>query len=196
MLPYVVLVGAVINLTLTSVYIRDTIRGQTKPNRVTWLLWSLGPLIATGAGLTAGVTWAVLPVFISGFAPALVFLASFANKDAYWKLKMHDYVCGAFSVLALVLWYLTDNPIVAIALAIVADGLAALPTVVKAWKFPETETGVAYAGGFVNGISSFFAMKTFSFAEMAFPAYLVAVCTTLLFSVYRKGLRSFLLKNY
>ncbi|MEI7919425.1 MAG: hypothetical protein WCH65_04430 [bacterium] len=50
-------------------------------------------MIATVAALSDGVRRAVLPVFISGFGPFLVFISSFINKKAYRKLEKSDYVC-------------------------------------------------------------------------------------------------------
>src|SRR3989344_785767 len=101
MLQYLVFLGAAANIGGAFFYIRDTLYRKTKPNRATWFMWSLAPLIATGAALSSGVGWAVLPVFMSGFGPLLVFIASFVNKNSYWKLEQFDYWCGLFSVLAL-----------------------------------------------------------------------------------------------
>src|SRR5690348_16544499 len=39
-----VYVGSAIGALGTAVYLRDTLRGTTKPNRVTWLLWAVAPL--------------------------------------------------------------------------------------------------------------------------------------------------------
>jgi hypothetical protein len=50
-----------------------------------------------------------------------------------------DYVCGLFSVGAIILWALTKTPAIAIILSIIADALAAVPTLVKSWHHPETE---------------------------------------------------------
>lgn len=109
MLQYAVILGAVVNVFGALGYARDTLRGETKPNRVTWLMWSVAPLIGTAAALSEGVTWAVLPVFMAGFGPFLILLASFINPNAYWKLETFDYLCGACSVLALVLWGITQD---------------------------------------------------------------------------------------
>lgn len=71
MFQYIVLIGAVMQLVGIFVYIRATVRGETKPNRVTWLMWFVVPLIGSVAAFSDGVRWAVLPVFMSGFAPLL-----------------------------------------------------------------------------------------------------------------------------
>ena len=167
-------------------YIINTLKGQTKPNRVTWLLWAVAPLIATAAALSDGVTWAVLPVFIAGFISLLVLAASFINKNAYWKLGRLDYICGLLSVLALVLWDITEEPNVAIALAIASDGIASFPTLIKSWKYPETETASTYFSGLISALTIFAAVKIWDFSSLAFPLYLVIMDSMLVLAVERK----------
>lgn len=171
---YLVLVGAVIQFGGTLSYLKDTIQGRAKPNRVTWLLWTIAPLIATVAALTEGVKWSVLPVFMAGFCPLLVFIASFVNKNAYWKLGALDYWCGFWAILALILWGITKNPTLAVIFSIVSDGCAALPALIKAWQHPETETIAVYATALVSALTSFAAVKTWKLIEIAFPLYLMA----------------------
>lgn len=61
---YLVIIGSLLQLYGASFYIRGTLMGRTKPNRITWILWTASPLIAVAASLSQGATWAVLPVFI------------------------------------------------------------------------------------------------------------------------------------
>ncbi len=183
---YLVLVGAVVQLAGVISYIKETLKGNTKPNKVTWLLWSIAPLIATFAALSDGVRWSVLPVFMSGFGPLLVFIVSFINKKSYWNLEKFDYLCGFCSVSALVLWGITKEPVIAIIFAIASDGFAAIPTLVKAWKHPETESAGPYTTGLFNALTSFAAIKTWNFSSLAFPIYLVALCILLIIFVYHR----------
>jgi hypothetical protein len=186
MFQYLVFVGVFVNVIGASAYIRDTLRGETQPNRVTRLLWSFSTFIAAFAALQDGVGLAALPVFASGFVPFLIFLASFVNPKAYWELRPFDYICGVFSVLALILWYLTKDPNIAIVFAILSDGFALIPTLVKSWKYPESESVVAYSTGLFSAITSFAAMKAWNFSELAFPTYLVISCAVLVYAIERK----------
>ena len=188
-LQYLVLIGALVNILGAIGYIKKVLLGQTKPNRVTWFLWSVSPFIATAAAISKGVTWAALPIFMSGFGPFLIFLVSFANKKSYWKLEKFDYLCGFFSILALVLWGITKEPVIAIVLAILSDALAAVPTLKKSWIHPKTESPVAYATGLFNALTSFAAIKTWTFAEYGFPVYLVIICSLLLSFIYRLNIK-------
>ena len=185
MLKYLVLVGAAIQLIGIFSYIRETSKGNTKPNKVTWFMWSVAPLIATAASLYAGVTWAVVPVFISGFGPLLVFIVSFFNKNSYWKLERFDYLCGFFSLLALILWVVTKEPNIAIIFAILSDGSAAAPTLFKAWKYPETETAAPFTLGIINSLTSFAAIEVWAFSAYAFPAYLVVINSLISIAILR-----------
>mgnify|MGYP001576719208 FL=1 len=185
-LPYLVFLGAAVQLIGIWSYIKDTVRGDAKPNRVSWLLWSIAPLIGTAAAISDGVTWEVLPVFMSGFGPLLVFIASFVNKNSYWKLEKFDYWCGASSLLALVLWWVTKIPEVAILFAILSDGLAAVPTLVKSWKYPETENAGPFTAGLFNSLTSFAAVKMWNFSSIAFPIYLVFINISIALAIYRR----------
>jgi hypothetical protein len=158
-------------------------RGQTKPNRITWFMWSVAPFVATLAAVSNGVGWAVIPVFMSGFSPFLIFTASFFSKKAYWKLTTFDYVCGALSGLAVVLWYVTSNPNVAIIFAIISDSLAAVPTLIKAWRNPETESAWPYIVGTFSPMTSYLVATSWAFSELAFPSYLIVINIVLLLPI-------------
>ena len=186
LIQYVVILGALVQLLGVVSYIKETVRGNTKPNRVTWLMWSVAPLIGSIAAFSDGVRWAALPVFTSGFFPLLVFIASFVNPKSYWELKKFDYLCGLCSALALLLWGITKEPIVAILFAIASDGFAATPTLIKSWRRPETETLDVYTASLFSVMTSFLAMKTWSFAEYAFPAYLTILNLCLIFAISRR----------
>jgi len=190
MLEYLVFVTALASFLAALSYIRSMLKGHAKPNRVSWLMWSIAPLIATAAAVSNGVGWAVLPVFMSGFSPLMIFTASFLVKKAEWKLSTFDYACGLFSVLALVFWAATRDPNVAILFAIASDGSAAVPTLSKAWKHPESENSLPFAVGLVSALSSFLAATLWSFSEYAFPAYLAVVNCVILYSIYHTKLRA------
>ena len=186
MLQFLVFVGALATSIGAIAYIRGTLAGLTKPNKITWLMWSIAPLIAFSAGLSDGVGWAVLPVFTAGFFPLVIFLVSFINPSAYWKLQVSDYICGFFSVLALILWAVTKNPNIAIALAIISDGFAGAPTLIKAWQYPETESGLLYLASIFSALTGLLAVKNWMFSEYAFNVYLVSMGILLTVAVYRK----------
>ncbi len=192
MLEYLVFIAAFATLLATVAYVRSMFKGGAKPNRVSWLMWSIAPFIATTAALSNGVSWAALPVFMSGFSPFLIFSASFFSKKAAWTLSSFDYICGALSGLALVMWYVTADPNVAIIFAMASDGLAAVPTLTKTWNHPETEIAWPFVVGVFNAATSFLAITAWDFSAYAFPAYLIVINFLIFLTIYRKKLVSLL----
>jgi len=79
-------------------YLIDTIKGKIQPNKVSWFMWCIAPLVAFAAEISQGVGILSLTTFITGFVPLLVFSASFLNKKAEWKITKFDLLCGVLSL--------------------------------------------------------------------------------------------------
>lgn len=168
-----VIVGVIIGGLGNLSYLIKTLKGEVKPNKVTYILWALAPLIAFSAQVKQGVGIYSLITFGSGFFPLVIFLASFLNRKAYWKIGYFDLFCGGLSVLGLILWLITRTGNVAIFFGILADGLATLPTILKSYKYPETESSIPYFTAVINSILTLLTIKFFNFENSAFPIYFV-----------------------
>ena len=176
--------GSIINFVACLNYVRAILKGEATPNRVTWFLWALVPLIAAAAQLRAGVGISTLVVLSVGLGPACVVLASFVRGSGSWSLGPFDYACGACALAALALWAVTGEPVTAIALSILGDFAAALPTLRKAWLEPETENRSTYLISLAGMILGIFSVTQATFAGYAFNAYLVAASAALVLILY------------
>ena len=172
-----IIVGALIGAAGSVAYLRDTVKGKIKPNRVSFLLWSIAPLIAFAAQIKQGVGLEALMTFSTGFLPMTVFIASFVNKQAQWKLTMFDLLCGLLSLVGLILWMITKVGNVAILFSIIADGLAAIPTIVKAYKYPDTELAWPWMASVVGVVLTLLTLSTITFANSGFILYILVVNT-------------------
>ena len=176
MLPsYFVFIGVAIGSAGAMGYLAATLKGEVKPNRVSFLLWSVAPLIAFAAQLRQGVGIESLMTFATGFLPFLVFVATFFNRRSVWNLTFFDVSCGVLSVVGLILWKLTRVGNVAIALSIVADGFAAVPTVVKAFRHPNTEVAWPWLATSVGVLLTILTIDHLTFANAAFIVYILVL---------------------
>ncbi len=183
---WLVLISALISFSGAFAYIRDMFRGKSKPNLITWGLWAFAPLVATGAALsTEADVWSTVRIFMSGFSPLLVFVAAFVVRQGYWKLSKFDYACGSLSLVALAAWLLADSPVLAILLAAAADLFATLPTILKAWKHPETETLYTYFVGLFTASIVIPAIPIWNIENSAFQVYLLVANAALFVTVLR-----------
>jgi len=185
MLPsYFTIIGTLIGATGAIAYLIDTVKGNIKPNRVSFLLWSIAPLIAFAAQINQGVGLESLMTFSTGFLPMLTFVGSFLNRKAVWKLARLDFVCGFLSVVGLVLWLVTEVGNIAILFSVLADGLAAVPTVVKSYKAPETELAWPWIATSFGVLLTLLTIPTLTFANSGFIIYIFVV-NTLIFGLVR-----------
>lgn len=170
-----VIIGVLLQVVGSWSYFLDTIKGKVKPNKVTWLLWSIAPLVAFAAMIKQGVGITALATFIVGFVPLVIFIASFFNKEAKWEIGKLDVICGILSILGLTLWLVTKVGNIAIIFSILADGLAAIPTIVKSFHFPDTENSTIFFFGVINSIIALLALVEWNFQSYGFPLYLLFV---------------------
>lgn len=185
-----VIIGTIIGAIGSLAYLIDTVKGKVKPNRVSFLLWSIVPFIAFAAQVKQGVGLESLMTFSTGFLPLTTFIASFVNKKAEWKVTRYDLICGFLSVVGLILWMITKVGNIAILFSIVADGFAAIPTIVKAYKYPDTELAWPWIATSFGVVLTLLTIKGLTFANSGFIIYIFLV-DTLIFSLvqFRVGER-------
>ncbi len=168
-------------------YIRDTLRGTTMPNRVSWGLWAFAPLAGAFIAASNGADpWAVVRSFAAGFFPCIIFICSFLNPKSYWRLRWFDYTCAAISLFSFYIWIELDAPKAAILFLVLADLFASLPVLLKAWTHPETETGVTYLMGIPIFLLNVPAIRVWDVENCAFQIYLLLLNATLTALTYRK----------
>ena len=181
--PRFVYLAMFLSLLGVAGYIRDTLRGVTTPNRVTWGLWALEGVLAFAieikqhVGLAAGMT------LMLGLGPILVVVASFRHHHGVWRLTTFDIVCGAISLAGIIFWALVDAPTTALVSFVVADQVAALPTVRKSWLAPETETWWAFAMGSLNTGITLATLHEITTAGALFPGVIMVTDALLVFLI-------------
>jgi hypothetical protein len=167
--PNFVFLGAALSVVGAVSYARDTIRGVTQPNRVSWLMWTIAPLLAFVAELRQGVGLQSVMTFAVGFAPFIIFCSSFFTRRAVWQLGPFDLACGVASGLGIVGWIVSSNNVVALVSFMAADCLAGLPTIYKSWKEPDSESVGIYLAGLVSSLITLATVTVWTTAEVAFP---------------------------
>lgn len=184
-------VAAVINILGVITYLVATVRGTARPNRVTWFVLSIAPIVAFASMLSKEVSLAQSAMTLSaGLSPLMIFVTTFFVKHPAWKIERFDLVCGALAIAGIFLWWMTGEGNVAIAFSILADGLAFLPTLIKGYKYPETESPWAFIIGTFACILAVLTISTWDFQHFGFPIYLViANALAVLFIYFKVGVR-------
>ena len=180
--PDFIILAVLFNAAGTSNYILKILRGVVAPNRVTWFLWGIIPIVAFSAQVSAKVGLQSLQTLAAGVFPLIVFAISFRKHGGYWLLGSLDYGCGLLSIAAVVGWMLTSYASYAILLSIAADALAAAPTVVKAFHAPQSENPTTYLCAAISSVITLLIVSKWDVARAAFPSYLLFI-SLLLFAL-------------
>ena len=172
----------------TGMYIKGIIKGEVKPNKITWLLIGLAPMLSFAAQLSEGVGIQSLHSFAVGFSPLLIFAVSLFYKKSYWKLVRFDYTMGLISFIGLMLWLVTGEGLLAIVFAIIADFTALIPTIKKLYKQPETEKGAIFGLGIISSVLVLLTIDEYRFEEYGFSLYILLICIVMFYPTAKNKL--------
>lgn len=164
-------------------YILSILRHETKPNAVSWILWTALQLIAIAAQISAGTSWSVILVIAATVNTSVVSILALSGYG-YEEYGWLDYTCAASAVVAIILWQLTGEPALAILLAILADMLAATPTVIKTYRDPYSENLTGWAIITVASMCGVASTSLYNLANLAYPVYLLLIDGTLFSMAY------------
>ncbi len=153
-------------------YIWNIIGGITKPNVVTYFVWTLLQSIAIFAQLKAGASWSIFLLAGSTVSIAIIFVLSL-TKYGYKQYSWVDTVALSLAGAAILVLVFTDHPVLAIFLPIIADAIGAIPTIVKTRKYPHTEDRTAWFLMIVASALGIVATEKMDVANLAYPVFLL-----------------------
>lgn len=180
--PRFVFLAAFLSLAGATGYVRDTLRGSTSPNRVTWGLWGIEGVLAFAVEIQQHVGLASVMTLMLGLVPLVVVAVSFMSRHGVWKIDRFDIFCGVVSLSGLVFWCFVGQPTVALVSFVAADQVAALPTLRKAWIAPETESSRLFFLGFLNCTITLMTLRHFTTAGVLFPGCILV--TDLIIAIF------------
>jgi hypothetical protein len=184
--PNFVYLALALSLMGSLGYVRSTLRGDTTPNRISWSLWAFEGILSFIAEVQQHVGLASLMTLMLGCGPILVILASFKAHRGAWNLSAFDIACGVISLAGLAYWLMTKEVTVGLVSFVVADQVAALPTVRKAFLHPETEHSSAFIAGAVNCTITLLTLRHFTTAGVAFPGAIAVTDAFITFFILTK----------
>ncbi|MBV7484987.1 hypothetical protein [Bordetella sp. BOR01] len=177
--PDWVFLSVALGLLGSTRYAHATLQGRVRPNRVTWSLWAAAPLIGFFAQLDTGIGRPALLTLSAGVGPLIVLAASLISRHGTARITRFDLVCGAISVMALIVWLGLGRASLAVMFAVVADAAGAVPTLRKAWHDPDSESALFFVLVAVAATITLLTITAWEPASWAFAAYLLAISIVL-----------------
>ncbi|MCA9351783.1 hypothetical protein KC866_00085 [Patescibacteria group bacterium] len=153
-------------------YLKDIARKKVQPHAISWAGWGLTTLLAFFAMSSELFNWAAFIVLVNSLACFVVVIFSYVKGVAVTIFSQYDSIFLVSGLLGVVLWQYFNNPDLAIIFAIIPDLSFGIPTIIKTYTNPFSETKLAWLMSTLSGFFSIFAISYVSFTEIAYPIYL------------------------
>lgn len=160
-------------LFTAGVYARAILTGNAKPHRTTRLVLFVITAVSTASLFAGGDTVAVWLAGASFIFSSVILVLSFKYGMGGWaKVDMLSLV---IAVVGIVLWQITNDPVIALYLSIGADFTGMVPALIKTYKLPNTESALVFFLGALASLFSLLAVTDISLESISYPLYLLIV---------------------
>lgn len=166
---------AIIAVAMTLVgyfyYFKDIFSGKTKPHAFTWLVWaSLTAIAFAGQISDGGGAGAYITLVTAIISFTIFFLALFKGEK---DIRASDWLSLGGAAGALLLWFFTNDPLLAIILITLVDFLGFVPTIRKSIRKPHEETLISYVLAGLKFVLAIIALDNYSVVTVLYPASLI-----------------------
>jgi hypothetical protein len=167
--PVLGLLAGVMGVADTVPYIRNIVRGTTRPHRGTWLIWGVLAIVAFLSQRADGASWSLVMAAVQAALTGLIFLLSIRRGEG--GLSRTDLAMIALGGVGVIGWLLVDEPVVATASVVAADLVGAAMMVPKTYRDPGSETLSTFALASLSGALAAGAVGTLDLSLLLYPAY-------------------------
>lgn len=181
---YIGYIAGILGLIPYILLIMSMKKGKTKPNLAGWLLYTVAMIMIVSSSVALGAWQSVWLAVSYIFGQLLVIGVSF--KTGYFSFSKFDYVCFIISILGLIIWIYTKNPIYALVLNVFVDALGTLTIARKTWLNPGTEDTLAWTLSYLIAVLNIFAIASFDISNALYTIYLVFACSLIAILSLRK----------
>jgi hypothetical protein len=182
--PVLGLLAGLCAVANTIPYIRDIVRGTTRPHRGTWLVWAVLGIVVYVSQRADGASWSLIMAGAQAMLTSLVFVLAIRHGEG--GLSVADVALTAMAAAGVIGWLVADEPIVATASVVAADLLAAAMMAPKTYRDPGSETLASFALASVGGALAVGAVGSARPALLMYPIYFCVVNAAIALLIHRR----------
>src|SRR5919198_3092921 len=108
--PILGVLGGVVGVADTVPYVRDTVRGTTRPHRGTWLIWGVLAVVASLSQRADGASWSLVLTGSQAIFTGLIFVLAIRRGEGGLAAVDLGLIAVAFAGVAG--WFLAREPLV------------------------------------------------------------------------------------
>src|SRR3954466_5981618 len=134
--PVFGVLAGIVGVADTIPYVRDILRGTTRPHRGTWLIWSVLAFIVCLSQRADGATWSLTMAGTQAVFNGAIFVLAIRRGEG--GASIADKVMLAIASCGVLVGLLPDEPFVATAGVIAADLIALSMMLPKTYRDPDS----------------------------------------------------------
>jgi hypothetical protein len=169
LVPVLGVLAGVIGVADTIPYVRDTLRGSTRPHRGTWLIWGVLAIVVCLSQRADGASWSLILAASQAVLTSVIFVLAICRGQG--GASATELVMIAVAGAGVIGWILADEPIVATACVVAADLIGTAMMMPKTYRDPESETLVTFALASLAGALAAGAVGVLDVSLLLYPIY-------------------------
>ncbi len=191
---FFILISSILVFLSYIAYDWSILTGGAKPHRTTRFVLLLITILGTSSLFASHDTVAIWLIGISAVNCIVVFALSLKYGMGGWAPS--DIICLLIALVGIVTWRLTDNPALGLYAAVVADFAGMIPTLIKTYRYPDSEYGLMFLLDVSADSLILLAITNWQFQNYLYPLYLLIINMVMTFLTQRMKNYSALTKLY
>ena len=167
--PVLGVLAGVVGVVDTVPYVRDIVRGTTRPHRGTWFIWGMLAIVVCVSQRADGASWSLVMAGTQAVLTSLIFVLAIRRGEG--GLGATDGMLIAIAAGGMAAWVVVDEPVIATACVVAADLIAAAMMVPKVYRDPGSETLMTFALAGVGGALATGAVGATDASLLCYPIY-------------------------
>ena len=183
--PILGILAVVLGVVGYTPYFIDIFKHKTKPHLYTWLIWSITQGTAAYGVWSGGGKFGALGWILGAILVIVIFFLSF--KFGTKNITKGDTLILAVAFCAVVVWWITNNLLIAVIMVSAIDGLGYIPTFRKTYAEPWTETPFFWLTMAIIAVLTIAANAEYNVLTLLYPSVLlVSNIIVYLITIYRR----------
>ena len=180
-------IGAgILQLVTCGMYIASILKGETRPDRVTWWVIAFVNGIITAAYFAAGARETIWLPLAYGAGFGLIALLSLKYGEGPFRLSIIDRISLFGTLISGAIWWLVHSPVLVLLMNIVTEFIGLIPTINKSYRRPWTESKSAWVLATIASLLNVCAVTEWSLGIAAYPIYVLVTNILITCSILRK----------
>jgi len=185
-------ISSVLALISPLIYASAILKRKAKPHRTTRLVLLIITSLSTASLYSQGNTVAIWLSGVSMIQSIVIFTLSIKYGMGGWAKT--DIITLVIAIAGIVMWQITNDPVLALYFAIGADFTGMIPALIKTYKFPHTEIILFFLLDVFAALFSLIAVKEWTVEEFSYPLYIMGINLFMVLLIIRPKLEELLQK--